>query len=149
MFQEYQKDNFTISTDPALLNIDVIHSFLSRSYWSRGIPKEVVIKSIENSLCFGLFDQDQQIGFARIITDYVNLAYLCDIFVLEEYQGKSLGKWLIECITSYPSLQGVRRLLLATDDAHEFYRKFGFAELSTPEKFMERLHDRPWFKPEQ
>ncbi len=148
MSRSYQKDNFIISTDPARLDIDVIHSYLSQSYWARGIPKEVVIKSIENSLCFGLFHQGKQIGFARVITDYTSHAYLCDVFVLEEYRGKGLGIWLVECVISYPSIQGVRRLLLATADAQEFYRKCGFESLNAPEQWMEKLYDRLWFKPE-
>jgi GNAT superfamily N-acetyltransferase len=105
-----------------------------------------VAKSIENSLCFGLFDENKQIGFARVITDYVNLAYLCDVFVLEEYQSRGLGKWLVECAIACLSAHSIRSLMLATTDAHEFYRRFGFTELNAPEKFMEKLYERAWFK---
>ena len=147
MSREYQKGNFKISTNPALLDMDVIHGYLTRSYWSRGISRDMVGKSIDNSLCFGLYDQGKQVGFARIITDYTTHAYLCDVFVLEAYQGQGLGQWLIECVVTWPELQGIRRLVLATADAQEFYRKIGFNELSTPERFMEKLYPRPWFKP--
>ncbi|MFN8453392.1 MAG: GNAT family N-acetyltransferase [Anaerolineae bacterium] len=148
MGQAYHKDDFTISTDPALLDIEVIHGYLVRSYWSRGIPQELAQKSIQNSLCFGLYHQSRQIGFARIITDYANLAYLCDVFVLEAYQGQGLGKWLVECILAHLAPHNIRRFMLATTDAHELYRKFGFGELSAPEFFMEKLYERTWFKPE-
>lgn len=148
MEHEYRQDNFTISTDRNALDIDVIHSFLTRSYWARGVPKELVLNSIQNSLCFGLFDQGQQIGFARVVTDYTHFAYLCDVFVLEPYQGRGLGKWLIECVMGCPQLQGIRRFMLATGDAHTLYSKFGFKQLSTPENIMEKLLDRPWYRAE-
>jgi N-acetylglutamate synthase-like GNAT family acetyltransferase len=149
MSHEYHKGNFKISTNPDLLDVDVIHAFLTRSYWSRGISRDLVIKSIDNSLCFGLYDQDRQVGFARVITDYTTHAYLCDVFILETHQGQGLGKWLIECVVTWPALQGIRRLVLATADAQEFYRKIGFSELTTPEMFMEKLYPRPWFKPDE
>ncbi|HEX9923488.1 MAG TPA: GNAT family N-acetyltransferase [Anaerolineae bacterium] len=149
MCHEYQKDDFKISTNPALLDVDVIHAFLSRSYWARGIPRDLVIKSLDNSLCFGLYYQNRQIGFARVITDYTTQAYLCDVFILETYQGQGLGRWLIECIATCPDLRGIRHLMLATADAQEFYRKIGFSELAVPENFMEKLYYRPWFKPDE
>lgn len=148
MGQTYHKDDFTISTDPALLDIEVIHGYLVRSYWSQGIPKELVQRSIQNSLCFGLYHQGRQIGFARVVTDYTNLAYLCDVFVLEAYRGQGLGKWLVECILAQLTPYNIRRFMLATNDAHGLYRYFGFGELSAPELFMEKLYDRAWFKPE-
>lgn len=145
---EYQRDTFTITTNPETLDIDVIHSYLTRSYWNRGIPKELVAQSIKHSLNFGLFDQGSQIGFARVVTDYTHFAYLCDVFVLESYQGQGLGSWLLECILACPSLQGLRHFMLATADAHEFYRKFGFHELKGVERWMHKLSERPWFRPE-
>lgn len=137
MYHEYRRDNFLISTDPALLDTETIHSFLTQSYWAQGIPPELVTKSIQNSLCFGLFDSNRQIGFARAITDYSTFAYLSDVFILADYQGRGLGQWLIECIIACPSLQGIRRLLLATEDAQQFYQKCGFTPLNKPENFME------------
>lgn len=146
MIYEYQKDNFTLSTDRTRLNLDVIHSFLVRSYWNRGIPKALVVRSIDHSLNFGLFDQQQQIGFARVVTDHTHFAYLCDVFILEPYQGTGLGRWMLECILACPSLQGLRNFLLATADAHEFYRSQGFHELVQPERWMQKQADRPWFQ---
>ncbi len=144
----YQKDNFTITTDPETFDLDVIHSYLTRSYWMPGVPKELVSQSIKYSFCFGLFDQAQQIGFTRVITDFTHFAYLCDVFILESYQGQGLGKWLIECILACPKLQGLRNILLATSDAHELYRKFGFTELARPEKYMQKSFEQVWFQPE-
>lgn len=148
MYHEYRRDNFLISTDPTLLNVEIIHTFLTQSYWAQGISQKLVIKSIQNSLCFGMFTSNRQIGFARAITDYSTFAYLSDVFILAEYQGRGLGQWLIECIVAYPSLQGIRRLLLATADAQEFYQKCGFKPLSKPENFMEIHFPYIYLKPE-
>jgi N-acetylglutamate synthase-like GNAT family acetyltransferase len=136
-FQSYEKQGFTISTDPSKLDVDAIHGYLSRAYWSEGIPRHLVERSLSNSLCFGLFDGRNQIGLARIITDRATYAYLCDVYVLEEYRGKGLGIWLMERVMSHPDLQGLRRFSLATRDAHGLYRKFGFAELEKPQSQME------------
>ena len=144
-YREYRKDNFVISTDRTRLDIDMLQGFLSTSYWARGIPKDVMRTAVENSLCFGLYDSESQIGFARVVTDYVNHAYLADVFVLEPYRGRGLAKWLIGCIVDYPELQGIKRLMLITDDAFGLYSQFGFDELATPEKFMERTYHRSWF----
>ena len=145
---EYTKDSFTISTDTSLLDIQVIHSFLTNSsYWRPGVPKDLVEKSIRNSFCFGLYHSGQQIGFAGVVTDFTHFAYLQDVFVLESYRGRGLGQWLIDCILSCPSLDGIGRMLLATSDAHEFYKKFGFVELSKPGHWMEKRIERSWFKP--
>lgn len=133
----HHRDTFTITTDPACFDIDVIHAYLSRSYWAEGIPREIVERSIENSLCFGLFDSSDQIGFARVITDRATYAYLADVYVLEEYRGRGLAIWMMECIVAHPDLQGLRRFALATKDAHELYRKSGFTELADPAKHME------------
>ena len=103
-FYEYQKDNFIISTDPDLLDIDKIHDFVSQSYWSHGIPKELVIKSIRNSFCFGLYDLGTQIGFARLITDFTTEAEICEVFIVEPYQGRGLGTWLMNCVITCPKI---------------------------------------------
>jgi GNAT superfamily N-acetyltransferase len=134
---EAQRSGYIISTDKARLDVAAIHAYLTRSYWSPGIPKAVVEKAIAGSLCFGLFsEQGNQVGFARAITDGASFAYLADVYVLEEHRGKGLGKWMVETILAHPSLQGLRRILLATRDAHELYARFGFEPLATPESFM-------------
>ena len=117
---EWHKDGFVISTDRSRLNIEFIHSFLStQAYWAIGRSFEVVQEAIENSLNFGVFDRSRQIGFARVVTDFATFAWLADVFIIDEYRGHGLGVWLIEVITSHPQLQGFRRWILATRDAHE------------------------------
>jgi len=134
---ETQRDGYIISTDKARFDVAAIHSYLTRSYWSPGIPRAVVEKAIAGSLCFGLFsEQRNQVGFARAITDGATFAYLADVYVLEEHRGKGLGKWIVETTLAHPSLQGLRRILLATRDAHELYAQFGFEPLATPESLM-------------
>jgi len=134
---ETQRDGYTISTDKARFDVAAIHAYLTRSYWSPGIPRAVVEKAIAGALCFGLFsEQCNQVGFARMITDCATFAYLADVYVLEEHRGKGLGKWIVETILAHPSLQGLRRILLATRDAHALYARFGFEPLATPESFM-------------
>ncbi len=129
---------FFISTDPGLLDVPVIHDFLcNRSYWAMGRPLEVVWRSLENSLCFGLYEQRRQIGFTRVVTDRATFAWLADVFVLEGYRGRGLSKWLIECVLGHPDLQGLRRLLLGTRDAHGLYQRFGFTPLVDPTRFLE------------
>lgn len=136
------KDEFCISTDKKKLDIDAIHYFLStQAYWSLNIPKSTVHRSIQNSLCFGIFSNDKQIGFARVITDYATIAYLGDVYVLEAYRGKGLSKWLMETITAHPDLQGLRRWILLTGDAHGLYRQFGWNDIADPSRWMER-HDK-------
>lgn len=122
-------NKFSISTDKSKLDLSVIHNFLKRTYWAENIPLATVQKSIENSLCFGVYEGCNQVGFARVITDYATFAYFSDVFILEEYRGRGLAKWLIASILEHPDLQGLRRWLLVTADAQEFYRKFGFQEL--------------------
>lgn len=134
------KGTFTVTCDPARVDRAVIADFLASSYWARGIPAATVEKSLANSLCFALLDGDRLVGFARVISDHATIAYLGDVFVLPEYRGQGLSKWLMECITSHPELQGLRRWILATRDAHGLYEKFGFTPLKRPEIFMER-HD--------
>ena len=128
---------FSISTDKEKLDIKMIHHYLSNSYWAKNIPIDTVIKSIEHSLCFGIYFVNKQVGFARVITDYTSFAYLADVFVLESEQGKGLGKWLIKEIMDYPSLQGLRKWLLATEGAHGLYKQYGFSPLKKPDSIME------------
>ena len=127
------------------MDIDLIHSFLSRSYWAEGISKEIVRRSIEGALCFGVFEKEKQIGFARMITDRATFAYLADVFIIEEYRGRGLSKWLMEVILSHPDLQGLRRMMLATRDAHELYKKFGFTTLNNVDRWM-HIHQPDIYK---
>lgn len=131
-------DTFTVSCDPAKLDHSLISGFLASSYWAKRIPAATVEESLKHSLCFALLDGDRQIGFARVISDYATIAYLGDVFILPEYRGRGLSKWLMECVVSHPRLQGLRRWILATQDAHGLYEKFGFTPLKKPELFMER-----------
>lgn len=135
------KNSFYISTDKSLLDIEIIHHYLSLdSYWAKGRSKETIKKSIRHSLCFGIYDHThKQVGFARVVSDYAVFAWLLDVFVLENYQGKSLGKQLIHAIVTHQDLQGLKRWGLGTKDAHGLYEKFGFKPLSEPDKMMERL----------
>jgi GNAT superfamily N-acetyltransferase len=134
---ERARDEYSISCDTSKLDLAVVHVFLSTSYWSFGLPREVLHRAIEGSLCFGLYRGDAQVGFARVITDNATFAYLCDVFVLEAYRGKGLGRWLMEAIVSHPNLQGLRRFVLVTRDAHGLYEQFGFRPLARPEGYME------------
>jgi GNAT superfamily N-acetyltransferase len=129
---------YEISTDKARMNVDLIHDFLSQSYWSKGIPRETVLAAIEHSLCFGIFANDEQLGFARVITDYTTFGYLADVFIVEEARGKGLGKKLIESILAYPSLQGLRRWTLGTRDAHGLYAQFGFVAADASREMVKR-----------
>jgi GNAT superfamily N-acetyltransferase len=133
------KDEFTISTEKQRLNLDVIHKFLSEdSYWARERSIEQTKTAIENSICFGLYDGDKQIGFARVVSDKATFAYIGDVFVLNEYRGRGLSKWLMQVIVDHPELQGLRRWVLATKDAHGLYEQFEFAQLRYPERWMEK-----------
>ena len=140
---ETYKDNFTISTDPARLDLDTISDFLTRAYWALGRPRERTERALANSLVFGLYDGNKQIGLARVVSDYAIFAYLCDVFIHEEYRAHGLGKWLIETVMSHPDLQGLRRWTLATRDAHGLYRQFGWNDMQNPEKWMEILRPFP------
>ena len=137
---EHRKGEFTVSTDRARLDLGCIHGFLREAYWSEAIPREVVAKSLDHSLCFGLYDGARQVGFARVVTDYATFAWLGDVFVLETHRGRGLSKWLMDCVMAHPELRGLRRFLLATRDAHGLYGQFGFKPLAAPEIFME-VHD--------
>lgn len=133
------QQNYFISDKQEDMDLDIIHGFLSRSYWSPNIPRKTVQSAINNSLCFGVFTRDgEQVGFARMITDKTTFAYLADVFVLEAHREKGLSKALMTYITEHSELQGLRRMSLATRDAHGLYQKFGFTPLSQPELFMER-----------
>ena len=142
MTMTWQRDGFEISLDPARLQIDAIADALARSYWATHRPREVIVRSLEHSRAYGLYDGDRQIGLARVITDKATFAYLCDVYVLDEYRGRGLGKWLIDVVTHDPALAGLRRWLLATRDAHGLYRHSGFTELKTPELWMERFESK-------
>jgi GNAT superfamily N-acetyltransferase len=134
-------DGFSVSTDPARLDLSMTHEFLSkRSYWAAGITIDLVRRSVENSICFGLYHHDRQIGFARVVTDRATFAYLGDVFVHEDYRNRGLSKWLLACVMRHPDLQGLRRIMLGTRDAHGLYEQFGFMSLASPERFMEIFH---------
>lgn len=133
---ERERDGYTISTDPERLDMDVIHGFLVTSYWCPSVPRAVVERSVANSLPFGIYDGDSQVGFGRMVTDRAVLAYMADVFVVEEHRGRGLSKWLVETMLEHPDLRGLRRLILATMDAHELYRRFGFDALPDPGIFM-------------
>ena len=145
---EYRKGEFLISTSRELVDLDVVHRFLSNCYWARGISREIVARSIENSLCFGIYLEGRQIGFGRVVSDFATYAYLGDVFVLEQHRAKGLGKWLMDCIMQHPSLQGLRRWSLVTRDAHSLYKEFGFTPLNNPDRYME-LHRPDVYAPHQ
>lgn len=147
---EYRRGEFVISTSRERLSLDVVHGFLTNCYWAKGISREVVARSIEHSLCFGIYDESPpfgsaqgkhgapvQVGFARVISDFATIAYIGDVFVLETHRGRGLGKWLMECITQHPALQNLRRWILTTRDAHGLYSQVGFAPVKAPERYME------------
>ena len=134
---ERSRDTFRITTDPASMDVDAIHAYLTRSYWAEGISKDLVARAMAGSLCFGLLDAGRQVGFARVIGDKATYAYLCDVYVLEEYQGRGLGTWLMRELMTHPDLQGLRRFTLVTRDAHKLYEKCGFSALANPSGHME------------
>jgi GNAT superfamily N-acetyltransferase len=138
---EHRRGEFVISTDSVRLDLDVIHGFLTNCYWAKGVPREVVARSIEHALCFGVYDgRGAQVGFARVISDFATVAYIGDVFVLDSHRGRGLGKWLMESIMQHPALQGLRRWILTTRDAHGLYSQVGFTPVKFPERYMER-HD--------
>jgi GNAT superfamily N-acetyltransferase len=143
MEREWHRGDFTISTDPGRLNLDMIHEFLSQeAYWALGRSRDRVERSIRHSLNFGLYHLAEQIGFARVVTDRATFAWLADVFVLPDFREQRLSKWLMTVISEHPELQGLRRWILATRDAHGLYRQFGFEPLSAPDRFMERFEGR-------
>jgi GNAT superfamily N-acetyltransferase len=137
--QEHFKDGFVVSTDPEKLQAEEIFAFLSRSYWAENRSRERVTLSLKNSLCFGLYKEGRQIGLARVVTDYSTFAYFCDVYVLEEYRRRGLGKWLVSMVMDHPDLQGFRLWSLRTRDTHELYRRFGFTDLRFPDRWMEKV----------
>lgn len=140
--REWQRGEYTISTNNDHLSIQLVHDFISnQSYWGQGRRIETVQRALENSLNFGLYKKNQQVGFARVVTDYCTFAWLADVFVIDEYRGQGLSKWLMEVIMSHPQLVGMRRWVLATRDAHGLYRQFGFVEMLQPERWMERFDE--------
>ena len=142
MNHEWQQGEFVISTDPARLDLETVHHFLAHeSYWGQGRTKELVQRSVANSLAFGIYKGAQQVGGCRVVTDYATFAWLCDVFVLEPFRGLGLSKWMLEVVTLHPELQGVRRWLLGTKDAQELYRKYGFTELSLEIIWMQRFKE--------
>jgi GNAT superfamily N-acetyltransferase len=144
MFHELHHGDILVTTDPARLDIETVHGFLTRSYWAEGIPREVVERSIRHSICFGAFEGDRQVGFARVISDRATFAYVADVFVLPSHRGRSIGKRLMACITSHPELQDLRLWTLFTRDAHGLYRQHGFREARHPDRLMERRQPQPY-----
>ncbi len=139
MHPDQKRAGLVLSSDPARMDIDAIHRYLSEeSYWARGIPREIVARSIAHSHCFGVFDGKRQVAFARVVSDRATYAYLCDVYVLEQYRGGGLARWLMETVDSHPDLQGLRRWGLVTQDAHGLYVPHGYVALSRPERHMER-----------
>lgn len=136
---EYKRDNFIISDDPSRLDINAICDFLSRAYWANQRKRPTIEKSIKHSLNIGVYDGNRQVGFARVVTDYAIFAYLCDVFIHEDYRGRSLGKWMMESILAHPDLREIRRWTLLTRDAHGLYSQFGFKEMENPSRWMEKF----------
>jgi N-acetylglutamate synthase-like GNAT family acetyltransferase len=143
---EHRRGEYVISTEPRRLDLNVIHGFLTNCYWAKGIPRDVVERSIQHSLCFGIYDgSGAQVGFARVVSDFATVAYIGDVFVLESNRRQGLSKWMMECIMQHPALQGLRRWILLTRDAHGLYSQFGFTPLKAPERYME-LHNAAVYK---
>ena len=135
-----KRGDYTLSIATEDQQVDRIHAYLSRSYWAKAIPRETVARSVANSLCVGVFKEGEQVGFSRVVTDRATFAYLCDVYVLEEHRGKGLASWMLAVISAHPELQGLRRFLLATRDAHALYEKHGFTPVGRPESLMEILN---------
>jgi GNAT superfamily N-acetyltransferase len=140
MAEEWRRGEYLISTDPSMLDVEVVHAFLQRSYWASERPLETVKRSIEGSLNFGLYhgQERHQVGFARVVTDFATFAWLCDVFIDEAHRGQGLGVWLMETVVEYPELRCLRLWMLGTRDAHGLYEKFGFTPLSAPERWMQK-----------
>jgi len=146
---QWTKDDFIITTDKANINVDYVHQFLTRSYWAEEIPIETIGRAIEGSICFSVFYLNQQVGFARVITDEATFAYLADVFIDEKFRGKGLSKWLMDIIVNYPSLHGLRRFVLVTRDAHGLYRQFGFQPLNNVGGWMQIHNPGVYKKPKE
>ena len=144
---QWTKEKYLITTDAAKVDVDVVHRFLSeQSSWAKNIPRETVARAVQHSICFSVLHEDALIGFARVVSDRATVAYLGDVFVLPAHRGRGLSKWLMACITSHPELQGLRRWMLATADAHGLYSQFAFTPLNAPARWMEK-HDADVYKP--
>lgn len=137
MVEQYDRGCYTVSTDPDRLDARAVHGYLTTSYWAEAIPLELVERSLRHSLCFGLYAPEGQVGLARVITDETTFAYLCDVYLLPEHRGRGLGRWLMECVMGSPRLQGLRRWMLVTRDAHALYRRVGFGPAANPAGIME------------
>ncbi len=148
MIFEEKKDRFLVSTDKSKLDFEAVYNFLTNSYWAKGISSETVKKSIDNSECFGVYEDKKLVGFARVISDKATIAYLGDVFILESHRGTGLSKWLMECIMKHPDFQQFRRWILLTRDAHELYRKFGFKDIANPGRYMENVNHEIYSKKE-
>ena len=140
---EWRREGFVLSDDPARVDLDVVHGFLASCYWAQGIPREVVERSVRGALNFSLWTEPgfagpRQIGFARVVSDLATVAYVGDVFVLEEFRGRGLSKWMMQVVVEHPRLQGLRRWILLTRDAHRLYESVGFRSLAAPERWMER-----------
>lgn len=133
----WQWGELTVTDDRRTLDVDLIHELLRTSYWAEGVPREVVSRSLEHSLCLGMYRGSEQIGFGRAVTDRATFAYLSDVFIVSAWRGRDLGSWLVQCFLEHPDLQGLRRWMLATRDAHGLYARHGFAGLERPDWFME------------
>jgi GNAT superfamily N-acetyltransferase len=134
---EQVRGEYVVSTDSTRLDLAAVHRYLAASYWSPGLPLDVLTRAVAGSLCFGLYRGAEQVGFARVITDRATFAYLCDVYVLDAHRGRGLGRWLLEVVVVHPALQGLRRFVLVTRDAHGLYERFGFRPLARPEAYME------------
>ena len=146
MTMHWTREKYLITTDPAAVDIDVVHHYLStESYWAKGIPRETVARAVQHSICFSVLQEGALVGFARVTSDHATVAYMGDVFVLPAHRGRGIATWLMECITSHPDLQGLRRWMLATADAHGLYAKFGFTPMKAPARWMEK-HDPDVYK---
>ncbi len=130
---------YEVTSDRARLDVGAIHAFLSKAYWSPGIPRQVVQRAVDHSLCFGVLLEGQQVAFARVVTDRATFAYLADVYVLEDHRGRGLARRMMEAVVAHPDLQGLRRMMLVTRDAHGLYAPFGFKPLAAPDRMMEIL----------
>ena len=135
----WTRDGFELSTDPARMDLDTIHDFISQSYWGQGRSKEVMVRAMHNAICFGVFRDGVQVAFARVVTDKAVFAYLADVFVHPAWRGQGLSKWILEAVNAHPDLQEIKRFLLETRDAHGLYVQYGFTKPANPSIYMERL----------
>jgi GNAT superfamily N-acetyltransferase len=147
MYPDETPGPYTVSADPGRLDLAAIHDYLARSYWAEGIPLEVVRRAVAGSLCFGLYYGSEQVGFARVVTDRATFAYLCDVYVLEAHRGQGLAKWLMAYVQAHPDLQGLRRFVLVTKDAHGLYRPFGFGPPANPDGYLEIARPGLYLRP--